>query len=115
MNCPVPDIEPCPVLSSAMKQLGPCTVKVPTGVATLHWLEIRVTEKLLELDPTSVVVIVQAPGICILELLGLLAQAVEKTISTKISANLFISLAPIDRLSNGLRRLPLSLDDLVSS
>lgn len=38
-DSPVPVIEPCPLLLLAIKQTGPCTEKVPTGVVTLHGLE----------------------------------------------------------------------------
>src|SRR6266705_4010731 len=33
LGSPVPEIEPCPVLLLAIKQTGPCTENVPTGVA----------------------------------------------------------------------------------
>ena len=36
---PVPEIEPCPVLLLAIKQTGPCTENMPTGVDTLQGLE----------------------------------------------------------------------------
>ena len=36
---PVPEIEPCPMLLLAMKQMGPCTENIPTGVVTLQGLE----------------------------------------------------------------------------
>jgi hypothetical protein len=36
---PVPVIEPCPVLLLAIKQTGPCTENMPTGVVTLQGLE----------------------------------------------------------------------------
>src|SRR5580704_323355 len=62
MKLPVPVMEPCPVLSSAMKQAGPSTVKVPIGVATLHGLPTRVTSKILLEPPASVAVMTQLPG-----------------------------------------------------
>jgi hypothetical protein len=39
LGSPVPEIEPCPVLLLAMKQTGPCTENIPTGVITLQGLE----------------------------------------------------------------------------
>jgi hypothetical protein len=89
----VPEIDPCPVLSSAMKQFGPSTVNVPTGVATLHWLATKLTENMLGFEPTSFAVIVHAPRIWVPEAespLGLPAQAAEKIVSMIISASLFI-------------------------
>ena len=57
MKVPVPLMEPCPVLSSAMKQTGSTTVNVPIGVATLHGLLTKVALKtLLELVPVAVMV-----------------------------------------------------------
>src|ERR1039457_1412307 len=38
LGSPVPEIEPCPVLLLAIKQIGPCTENVPTGVVTLQGL-----------------------------------------------------------------------------
>src|ERR1022692_4802418 len=40
---PVPEIAPCPVLLLAIKQTGPCTENVPTGVVTLQGLETNAT------------------------------------------------------------------------
>jgi len=66
MKVPVPLMEPCPVLSSAMKQVGPTTVKVPMGVTTLHGLLTKVTLKtLLELVPVAVMV--QLPWMFVVE------------------------------------------------
>ena len=39
LGSPLPEIEPCPVLLLAMKQTGPCTENIPTGVVTLQGLE----------------------------------------------------------------------------
>ena len=61
----------------------------------MHWLETKVTENTLALDPTSVAVIVHAPGICVVELLELLAQATEKSVITRIRRSFFISLSPV--------------------
>jgi hypothetical protein len=55
-------MEPCPELSSAIKQVGPVTVKVPMGVATLHGLLTRVTVKTLPDVPVSVAVMIQFPA-----------------------------------------------------
>jgi len=38
-----PEIEPCPLLLLAIKQTGPCTENVPTGVVTLQGLETNST------------------------------------------------------------------------
>jgi hypothetical protein len=43
VDSPVPEIDPCPLLLLAIKQTGPCTENVPTGVVTLHGLETNVT------------------------------------------------------------------------
>jgi hypothetical protein len=40
---PVPEIEPCAVLLLAIKQTGPCTENMPTGVVTLQGLETNST------------------------------------------------------------------------
>lgn len=79
-----------------MKQLGPCTVNVPTDVATLHRLETNVTENTLAVKPTMFAVIVQSPGISVPEASTdelLLPQAVAKIVNMPISANLFILFA----------------------
>jgi hypothetical protein len=61
MKLPVPLMDPCPVLSSAMKQAGPCTVNVPMGVATLQALVTSVTLKTLLPKPGSAAVMAQVP------------------------------------------------------
>src|ERR1019366_6042813 len=43
LSSPFPEMEPCPVLLLAMKQTGPCTENVPTGLITLQGLETNVT------------------------------------------------------------------------
>ena len=43
LGIPVPEIEPSPVLLLAMKQTGPCTENIPTGVVTLQGLETNAT------------------------------------------------------------------------
>jgi hypothetical protein len=43
LGIPVPEIEPCPMLLLAVKQTGPCTENVPTGVVTLQGLETNTT------------------------------------------------------------------------
>ena len=41
LGSPVPEIEPCPLLLLAIKQAGPSTENVPTGVVTLQGLETK--------------------------------------------------------------------------
>src|ERR1700722_4648152 len=43
LSSPFPEMEPCPVLLLAIKQTGPCTENVPTGLITLQGLETNVT------------------------------------------------------------------------
>ena len=43
LGSPVPEIEPCAELLLAIKQTGPCTENVPTGVVTLQGLETNTT------------------------------------------------------------------------
>jgi hypothetical protein len=43
LGSPLPEMEPCPVLLLAIKQTGPCTENIPTGVVTLQGLETNVT------------------------------------------------------------------------
>jgi hypothetical protein len=43
VSSPFPEMEPCPLLLFAIKQTGPSTEKVPTGLATLQGLETNVT------------------------------------------------------------------------
>jgi hypothetical protein len=40
---PDPEMEPCPLLLLAVKQTGPCTENMPTGVVTLQGLETNET------------------------------------------------------------------------
>lgn len=43
LSSPFPEIDPCPVLLLAIKQTGPCTENVPTGLATLQGLDTKDT------------------------------------------------------------------------
>jgi hypothetical protein len=43
LSSPFPEMEPCRLLLFAIKQTGPSTVNVPTGLVTLHGLETNTT------------------------------------------------------------------------
>ena len=43
LGYPDPEMDPCPLLLLAVKQTGPCTENVPTGVVTLQGLETNET------------------------------------------------------------------------
>src|SRR5271170_4632257 len=48
---PDPEMEPCPLLLLAVKQTGPCTENMPTGVVTLQGLETNDTWSVLDPPP----------------------------------------------------------------
>ncbi len=80
LSNPFPEIEPCALLLLAMKQVFPCTEKVPTGVTTVHGLETKTTWYVPATpDPQvwlhcSVPMIAQVPGIAVVPVFEFLEE-----------------------------------------